>query len=118
MLSGILKALQQPIMLQGLAHCAAGLCVHGLYHDIVCCLLDMPRLSRLLQSLTSVARFSTIVLFLSEQEKEGQCSCIAVRPMHVLVVHPTPTSHDRFERGFPSDESVLQQSPCTSNTGH
>lgn len=35
-------------------------------------LSDMPRVAQLLQSLTSVDRFSTIVLFLSKQEKEGQ----------------------------------------------
>ena len=35
-------------------------------------LSDMPRLAQLLQSLTSVDRFSTVVLFLSKQEKEGR----------------------------------------------
>ena len=40
---------------------------------VLCTVLpDMPRVAQLLQSLTSVDRFSTIVLFLSKQEKEGQ----------------------------------------------
>ena len=48
---------------------------------VVFCLSDVPRVAQLLQSLTSVARFNTIVLFLSNQEKHGQFSFTLLQTM-------------------------------------